>query len=283
MAVGEKAAPFRLQILSDVHLEMREGKLPAVPATAPFLALLGDIGYPHVGGDYQRFLLHLADRPAPASSSDVAPEERGWDRIFVLAGNHEYYKGHYEKVKPIIAGVCAMRPDKLMFLDRTAVRLDKEGVWLLGCTLWTHIPESEGAEASRMVNDYYNIKLSVDDTNAFHEEELNWIKEQVDRITAQHGDDRIVVLTHHAPTPNSVNPAHHCLDASAFTDLEAYIKAHTPPIAAWAYGHTHWCSRTTLEGERGGPGCQVVSNAMGYPRETIPHFDITYALALPSS
>jgi hypothetical protein len=96
-----------------------------VPATAPFLALLGDIGYPHVGGDYQRFLLHLADRPAPSSSSssDVAPEERGWDRIFVLAGNHEYYKGHYEKVKPIIAGVCAMRPDKLVFLDRTAVRL----------------------------------------------------------------------------------------------------------------------------------------------------------------
>jgi hypothetical protein len=76
----------------------------------------------------------------------------------------------------------------------------------------------------------------VDDTNAFHEEELNWIKEQVDRITAQHGDDRIVVLTHHAPTPNSVNPAHHCLDASAFTDLEAYIKgtcAHDTRTMYW--------------------------------------------------
>jgi hypothetical protein len=117
-----------------------------------------------------------------------------------------------------------------------------------------------------MVNDYYNIKynktrhatsshlfnslsrdlgcdlrsltlracahgrLSVDDTNAFHEEELGWIKEQVDLIAVRNGDDaaaaddRIVILTHHAPTPNSVNPSHHCLDASAFTDLEAYIK-----------------------------------------------------------
>jgi hypothetical protein len=114
----EQEEQFRLQILSDVHLEMREGRLPEVPATAPYLALLGDIGYPHVGTDYQRFLLHLADRPSSSSS-----EERGWERIFVLAGNHEYYKGHYEKVKPIIASVCAMRPDKLVFLDRTAVRL----------------------------------------------------------------------------------------------------------------------------------------------------------------
>ncbi len=63
---------------------------------------------------------------------------------------------------------------------------------------------------------------------------IEWIKDQVDGITAQRGDDRIVVLTHHAPTPNSVNPAHHCLDASAFTDLEAYIKG------TCAHGaHTH--------------------------------------------
>lgn len=57
-------------------------------------------------------------------------------------------------------------------------------MWILGCTLWTHIPEAvrgrsfactvrlpteasfflfhfqEAAEASRMVNDYYNIKYS---------------------------------------------------------------------------------------------------------------------------
>lgn len=70
----------------------------------------------------------------------------------------------------------------------------------------------------------------MDDTNSFHEEELNWIKEQVEQITAlieregRQEDERIVIFTHHAPTPNSVNPKHHCLDASAFTDLEAYIK-----------------------------------------------------------
>jgi hypothetical protein len=109
-------APFRVQILSDVHLEMRDGQLPEVPVTAPYLALLGDIGYPHVGKDYERFLLGLADQ-----GNDE--QQQGWKRIFVLAGNHEFYKGHYEKVKPEIAKVCAMRPDKLIFLDRTTVRL----------------------------------------------------------------------------------------------------------------------------------------------------------------
>ena len=36
---------LRFQVLSDIHLEMRQGKgFPVPPRTAPYLALLGDIG-----------------------------------------------------------------------------------------------------------------------------------------------------------------------------------------------------------------------------------------------
>lgn len=63
---------FNLKVLQEVY-GTAEGNIPVISHS---LALLGDIGYPSLR-DYEAFLLHQAQR---------------FERIFVLAGNHEFYR-----------------------------------------------------------------------------------------------------------------------------------------------------------------------------------------------
>lgn len=71
--------PFRLQLLSDLHLEIERGDTPLYtydfPQTAPNLALLGDVGWTRDDRLFDWLDIQLAR----------------FERVFFVPGNHEPY------------------------------------------------------------------------------------------------------------------------------------------------------------------------------------------------
>jgi len=71
---------MRVQYISDIHLELYKDLPEAafvnfITPDAPYLALCGDIGIPDFK-NYEKFISWCAPR---------------WNKIFIIAGNHEYY------------------------------------------------------------------------------------------------------------------------------------------------------------------------------------------------
>lgn len=114
---------FKIQIASDLHIEncihdknnIKQLFNTIIHPSAPTLALLGDIG---VVGDnsingyqaYKDFLLEASDR---------------FERVIVIAGNHEYYstedlKISYSTIEELINNICASRRN-LYFLQRNSI------------------------------------------------------------------------------------------------------------------------------------------------------------------
>ncbi|ELR14992.1 Ser/Thr phosphatase family superfamily protein [Acanthamoeba castellanii str. Neff] len=136
-----KEAVVRFQLVSDLHLEFPGclDKLPHIPANAPILCLLGDIGYPNKA-NYRAYLLEQADR---------------FEHVLVVAGNHEYYNQEsVQHADRLIDEICAER-DNLHYLNKRSVRVGD--VLFLGCTLWPYIPPESISKVWTMCNDYRRI------------------------------------------------------------------------------------------------------------------------------
>lgn len=131
---------FKLQILSDIHLEFgRKGF--DFPQTGNALALVGDIGDP-ASAVYESFLLEQAAR---------------FDKVFVLAGNHEFYHHSTEECIHLIQQVCSKKPTKLIFLNQTTHDMGEDYV-VLGCTLWSEVLDYELADVSLYMADFRHIQ-----------------------------------------------------------------------------------------------------------------------------
>src|SRR4051794_14988066 len=96
--------------------------------------------------------------------------------------------------------------------DWRGLGLKEEGVRVVGCTLWSHVPEEDVSCVQRQMNDYHLIrmgkrKLLVEDTNRWHDEALAWLKSQLAK--AKEAGERVVVLTHHAPIMKSCHPRYY--------------------------------------------------------------------------
>jgi hypothetical protein len=120
------------------------------------------------------------------------------------------------------------------------------------------------------INDYRRItshdtyNLTVDDTNKFNDEAINFIKNNI-------VDDskKYIVLTHHAPLFSSSKDNYYTADKMYYNgpnneafhnDLRDIIKS---PIVLWCYGHTHYVSKFLFN------GVTVWTNQYGYAHEKI--------------
>eukprot|EP01113_Clastostelium_recurvatum_P002326 TRINITY_DN10965_c0_g2_i1.p1 TRINITY_DN10965_c0_g2~~TRINITY_DN10965_c0_g2_i1.p1 ORF type:complete len:236 (-),score=27.31 TRINITY_DN10965_c0_g2_i1:247-954(-) len=190
---SSSVSPFRVQLVSDVHVEFPRTTERLDPRTlqpqAPYLALLGDIGYPSKQ-EYKDLLLKASD---------------DFKMVFIIAGNHEYYKGHYDSVKKQITDICAER-DNLIYMDKRSMLVD--GVRVLGCTLWSYVSDGNAKLVQKCLNDYHCIyvtgkdgeweKLSVPDTVGWHQDEVAWLNAEIQ--LAKEKGERVVIFTHHAPS-----------------------------------------------------------------------------------
>jgi predicted phosphodiesterase len=244
---------MRIHVLSDLHLEF--GVFEPAVTDADVIVLAGDIDVGVRG-------LEWAARAFP-----------GFAVVYVL-GNHEYY-GHSS---PKLLNAMRARAAELQLhlLENNAVVLG--GVRFLGMTLWTdfaltgHV--ASAAEIARaQMRDYRKIridpqyrKLQPYDTLGWHRGSRHWLETAL----AEPFDGATVVVSHHAPSPRSINPASlkDEINAAYASDLEALIAS--SPINVWIHGHTHhnvdyWIGKT-----------RVLTNQRGYSDELSPGFDASF-------
>jgi len=144
-------ADLQLQILSDLHLESPAAyDLFNIDPKAPFLALLGDIGYVKDGG----FFLFLRKQLAT------------FQIVFLVLGNHEAYhsswaetKSNVQPFKDDIEGSSGRNEalGKLVLLNQTRYDISPT-VTILGCTLFSHVAREQMESVSFRLNDFYHIR-----------------------------------------------------------------------------------------------------------------------------
>jgi predicted phosphodiesterase len=271
---------FRIQYVSDIHLEFLDKlAFPLIlKPTARYLALAGDIGQPR-SDLFRSFIDYTA---------------RHWDRVFYVAGNHEYYANRtmthwplskpstmFETQKEIEAIVAPYKNVTFLHHDNPSVYLAGENVAVIGATLWSHIPSDFFLRACGGMNDYNLIPyldagvlrpLSPIDTNTLHEKERSMLEAQIDYWGRQKA--QVCVISHHMPSYSLVSPRYegnpfNCCFASHSDQL---MKPH---VRAWIYGHTHNAGVSI----QGNTICAV--NARGYPSESIPGFSREAWLEFP--
>lgn len=257
----EPSKVFKLQVCSDLHIEFfgEEPVPPILEKAAPYLALLGDIGLAK-DESYKQYLLQQAEI---------------YDKVFVIAGNHEYYHNTVESTKNTIRDICSQHKN-LVYMQQTSVLVD--GVRLLGTTLWSDVPKDSQEEVEMSLSDFRCIKnlderLNIQQYVQWHKEERLWLEEEISKAK-QHGE-KVVVMTHHAPVINLGSSDPQFFDSksnSAFcSDLRYILGA---PVEVWAYGHTHWFQDMNINGTR------VISNPRGYQTSVAfnPKFVINIAV-----
>lgn len=254
---------MRIQYCSDLHIEFYDKKNKGricmtqfLNPSAPYLALCGDIGNPSRPA-YREFLRQCSE---------------AFERVFIIPGNHEYYnfdqKGgalysmHEKNAQ--MEGICNSFSN-VVWLHEKAVRLEKEGVWICGATLWNDVTKEKEKEAEDMMNDYSTIRLEKGrawkaiDTRIEHRKQRGLLQYYIDKAAAL--KEPIIVLTHHLPSFSFIHPLYkesktnYCY-ASACDDM-----IH-PPVIAWLCGHTHKPLARWLEN---GVFCGI--NPWGYPHE----------------
>ncbi|HEU0052341.1 MAG TPA: metallophosphoesterase [Longimicrobium sp.] len=235
---------MKLLVLSDLHVEFAPFDPPSTDADVVVLA------------------------------GDTAPGVKGIDRarewfprtpIVYVAGNHEYYGHALPKLTRELeeAGDAA----GVHFLENRAVEIG--GARFLGCTLWTDF-EVLGdrsycaAAAQAAMNDFRRIRVEGSwrrfapaDARGLHLASVEWLREALETPFA----GPTVVVTHHAPSARSLEPAFrtHPVSAAYASDLEWMMDG--ARAALWVHGHTHHCVDYEVNGTR------VYANQRGYPHQ----------------
>jgi len=240
---------MRIQVLSDLHNEFA---MPAVAdAGADVIVLAGDIDLGTRGYDWARGT--FPGRP-----------------VVYVAGNHEYYRHAMPALTRRLAGMKDSGSIHFLECGEAAIM----GVRFLGCTLWSDFgiggDASSGMEIARArMNDYAKIRLSPryrrlrpTDTVLRFKDSVRWLD-----AALAHDAERTVVVTHHAPSARSLDPAFAAdpVNGAFASDLEDLIARRRP--ALWIHGHTHFCVDYMLGGTR------VVSNQRGYAHMPVSGFD----------
>lgn len=243
---------MKLRILSDIHVEFFECTPPSVAADAIILA--GDVG---AGLDGIRW-------SAEQFGASGLP-------VIYVPGNHEFYGWAMETWR---AEAAACAADKGILLgDMASFRLEKEGeppVRVIASTLWTdfavfgeHRADYCGALVQRALYDYRAItylesRLAWQDTRELHEQAIRWMQKECEKANAV--GEKVVVVSHHAPSLRSASPkyADDLVTAGFASNLEEFASQH---VDLWVHGHMHNSSMYTLG------RCRVVANPRGYPAQ----------------
>jgi Calcineurin-like phosphoesterase len=234
------AAQFH--VLSDLHLEAPAAyDVFNIPARAPYLALLGDIG----------------DSRSKGLVDFLAKQLTKFEIVFFLLGNHEPYHGSWGDVKARIHAfgwAVAQRTKneeslgKFVFLDQTRYDISSY-VTVLGCTLYSKFLDDQLEDVSFGLNDFYHIKdRDVHLHRQAHSSDLKWLNEQVRSISQAEPNQRVVILTHHSPVfgGQATDPKH---AKSSFTSgfLQIFLAKNAGIIPGSSFGRlvTHISIVTT--------------------------------------
>jgi 3',5'-cyclic AMP phosphodiesterase CpdA len=262
---------LRALVISDLHVDIEaNGYQPAWP-DFDVLMVTGDVRQP--GNKSIEWL------------ADACPHRPA----YYVAGNHDFYslfdkhdlslKTTYEREREAMR----RRAEQLgiHYLDNDSVILP-DGTRVLGTTLWTdfqlrppYLMFGDAVRlAARQMNDYRCIKrepkpghriknIEPKDTIAAHVVARKWLQEQ---LAIPHDAGDTIVMSHHAPHPNSLlfGRVTADLDCCYASDLTPILEGPNAPTN-WFHGHIHSSRDYTIG------GCRVVCNPRGYPTTPRPN------------
>jgi len=220
--------------LSELDLHLPENTLVTVKRN---LILAGDIGNPN-SSLYFKFLEDLSHK---------------FDRVFVIAGNHEHYNTELPddqrysflrciKTEEIPSALLQENLFNVFFLENQSMIMDD--FMIIGSTLWSNIPDHARIYVRRDINDYNLIdEFTIDKNNALHAKSVRYIDSTLRDAIDKNIKTRIVI-SHHAPLMTGTSdPMYNGLTNHAFaTDLSDLIEKATH----WIYGHTHFNPETPV-------------------------------------
>lgn len=268
------------QILSDLHLEAPMAyDIFNIPARAPNLALLGDVGNVRDLGFFQF----------------IKDQLRKFRNVFFLLGNHEPYHSSWhetrtriDKFSQEISQQAEREPSlglgKFVFLNRTRYDVSAD-VTVLGCTLHSHIRAEQEERVSFGFNDFYHIdNWDIVKHNAAHAEDLAWLNQQVATISLLQPERKIVIFTHHSPITEdarAIDPDHagSAISSGFASDLNEEKCWKNENVCMWAFGHIHFNFDFTNEGCDGNEK-RVVSNQRGYYFKQAESFDLEKVVSI---
>lgn len=268
---------MKIQLLSDLHLEVHPQFVATPAPDADVLVLAGDIGSYQPGSLLQDPDFGLA-RFSP---------RQGWPMpVLLVPGNHEYDGLDFDAGHARLRDTCERLG--ITWLERqvvTLAELPNKGnaatgaVRFVGTTLWSDFdalnpaPPSNGGsltpqlqardKAYRAANFYLRKTGATRHgqamlAEAVREQSLvcqHWLREAL----AQPFDGITVVVTHFAPSLQSADPRYGLTPGTAgfCNALDDLL----PLAKLWLHGHLHAPSDYLKN------GCRVVANPLGYARK----------------
>ena len=267
---------MKIQLLSDLHLEVHPGFVPEPAPGADLLVLAGDIG------SYQSGSL-LEDEDFGLARFSPLPQYAGWPTPVVLVpGNHEYDVQDFDAAHARLRATCERLG--LIWLERESVVLN--GVRFVGTTLWSDFDALADAaqvsdvaqrlkmrdKAFRAANFYLKKTGATRAGQPFLAQALRdqalvcqeWLRHALK--TPFEGST--VAVTHFAPSLRSADPRYGLVPGTAgFCNALDGLLEHAD---LWLHGHLHAPSDYRVQGQRedGTPWqCRVVANPLGYARK----------------
>lgn len=255
------------QLISDCHLELVKDKailLPRIEPRAPWLVLAGDIGNPYKK-NYSMFLETCS---------------KGWDHVFAVAGNHEYYSHSARRlmseIDEKIRSVCSQFPN-VTFLQKDVFYLKDPGdpnkqIAVVGATLWTKMEPETQPLIRQIMNDYRTIFNDRSGTKSYnispagidnlHRDYASWLYDTVKAAEENPLISHIVIVTHHPGSFEILDPQYggeeNVINHAYATNYNRLIESWTK-VKLWFSGHTH-ITKTCMVGQT-----RLISNCLGYP------------------
>ena len=270
---------MKIQLLSDLHLEVHPHFVPQPAPGADLLVLAGDIGSYQSGSA-------LADADFGLPRFSPLPRSQGgadWPTpVVFVPGNHEYDAQDFDEAHVRLRTACARWG--IEWLERETRVMG--GVRLVGTTLWTDFDAlalHEGTtsttrlaalreKAFRAANFYLRKTGGTRQGEPFlaapmREQALvcqDWLRTTL----ATPFDGKTVVITHFAPSLRSADPRYGLVPGTAgfcnaLDDL-------FPQVQLWLHGHLHAPSDYRVRGTQADGRaweCHVVANPLGYARK----------------
>lgn len=251
-----------IQYISDIHLEFHDkhnkGALQPdmfVKPVAPYLVLAGDIGIPELES-YKVFLSWCSQH---------------WKDVFLVAGNHEFYnvrcpvKTDMASKKEQLRRICQALPN-VHFLDCSSYYISDYNLRILGCTLWSEIPECLHEKTITYMNDSRQILQQKDvpftpwAQSEQHVKEKQWLNQEIHKCELT--NEKCLIITHYLPSFELIHEKYkgHFLNNCFASECDDLFR---PPVVGWICGHTHTGMKLQIHGI---PCC---INPYGYPSETV--------------
>lgn len=257
---------MKIQLLSDLHLEVHPRFVPQPAPGADLLVLAGDVGSYQPGST-------LAGDDFGLERFSPLPQYAGWPvPVLYVPGNHEYDGMDFDEAHRRLRAAC----DRLglQWLERETLVLG--GVRFIGTTLWSDFEvfcdADEGSpqglarnlkareKAFRAANFYlqktgttrHGQPMMAEQVREEAQASQAWLRAALQAPF----DGTTVAVTHFAPSLRSADPRYGLTPGTAgfCNGLDDLL----PLAQLWLHGHLH-CA---FDYEH--RGCRVVANPLGY-------------------